>query len=316
MRSTTCATFLALLFGLTGSSVAIEVGDNFASNPLDSGSPWSFGVGSNTNSQFSYSSAGLGVHIDTRLPTARFDLPLGLTLDDTSNFTFSARFSFHVTTASPDQFAQFAFGLTNQATTLGDRTGSPANPNGYNTYNTVELDYFPNVSTLFGGPTLSQAVFGGNPGGNATNNFSGNFDSSTVLSNHAPGVTALPQDMLLEAQLAYEAAGRTITLSMYQVGAGDVLTLLDTGVTPLDIDDPPWNGNYDIFNPFVVDTLSIMAYQDGYTSTNDPSVLADVTYRGIHLTIVPEPSSYLLALAGTGIVALARRRMSGAVTPA
>src|SRR4051794_21998768 len=81
------------------SAEARAAGDDFSSNPLSGGSPWAFGVGGNANSQFSWSPGSLSVHLNSSLPSARLDLPLGLVLDDSSNFELRARFSFHITSA-------------------------------------------------------------------------------------------------------------------------------------------------------------------------------------------------------------------------
>jgi hypothetical protein len=187
MRSQAQELILCSLCGLcwshaafAGTSMFTSSSYNFASDPLAADSPWTFGVGSNANGQFVSNSDGLTVLVNSALPTARLDLPLGTTLNDTSTFILTSRFSFHVTTASPDQFAQIAFGLTNHTLTGGDRTGSLADQTSDNTFNTVEFNYFPNVSTLFGGPTLTPTVFGGQGGSepdfDAFSNFASIFD--------------------------------------------------------------------------------------------------------------------------------------------
>ncbi|MGD9720676.1 MAG: hypothetical protein AB7O59_16265 [Pirellulales bacterium] len=303
---------LAIAVSLLLASRAHAVSDDFSTNPLAGGSPWSFGLGSNANGQFSWSPGELTVHIDTSLPTARLDLPLGITLGDSSSFLLSARFSFHVTSAPGDQFGNLSFGLTNHTLSGGDRTGTPMDFNSANTYHTVEFDYFPNVSDIFGGPTLSPAVFGG-PDGSAFNNFASIFGPDSVLGDNTVGVTSLTQDVPLEAQLAYDGGTKTLTLNMYSVGPSESLTLINTELVPLDID--AFGTSYDPFNPFQVDTLSIMAYQDGFTTPQAPSLLADVTFHSIGVSLVPEPSALVLSSLGLlGVAAMAvvrgRRRRS------
>ncbi len=296
MRNMIYRTILALLVGVAGAPAAYGVSDDFSSDPLAGGSPWSFGQGSNANSQFSWSPGELTVHVDTSLPTVRLDLPLGLSLSDTDSFVLSAQFSFQVISAPTFQFAQFAFGLANHTLTGGDRTGTPGNFDSANTYHTVEFDYYPNVSPPFGA-TLSPAVFGGQPvDGNAFHNFASIFGPGSDLGDNTVGITSLPEDTVLEAQLVYDAATRIITLSMYQVESDSSLTLLNTELTPLDIG--AFDSGYDTLNPFSVDSLSLMAYFDAFTSSQDPSLVADVTYHSISLT-VPEPSTVALSLVGS-----------------
>jgi hypothetical protein len=316
MKIKTTFVIVCIAAGLAPRGAAFAASDDFSSNPLAGGSPWTFGLGDNSHGQFSWSPGALTVHVDSSLPTARLDLPLGMALGDSTSFVLSARFSFHVTSAPDDQFAQFAFGLTNAAVSGGDRTGSLANFDSANTYHTIEFDYFPNVSQFFGGPTLSPAVFGG-PDGSAFNNFASIFGPDSVLGDNTTGITELPQDTLLEARLNYDGPTKTLTMSMFAVGPGDVLSLLDTELVPLDID--AFGSSYDPFNPFVVDTLSIMAYHDGFTTAEDPSLAGDITFDRIGVTVAPEPSSLGLCSAGTiaffGLWALRRGSRGDSLLP-
>jgi hypothetical protein len=305
---------LFTLFSLLMAPAAHAVSDNFSTNPLTSGA-WSFGVGDNSHNQFTWTPGALSVHLDSSLPTARLDLPLGTTLSDSSSFLLTARLSFHITSAPGDQAAQIAFGLTNHTLTGGDRTGTPANFSSDNTFNTVEFNYFPNVSPSFGGPTLTPAVFGGSSGGDAFSNFAAIFGDASNLGSHSPpGITQLPQDTVLEAHLAYNGASKIATLTMYQVDSHGALTQLNTG--PLELDLGAFGGGYDATNPFLVDSLSIMTYQDGFTTPAETSLVGDITYQSIGLTLVPEPSTAVLALlAGIAFIPL-RRRLRRSCFPA
>ncbi len=299
-------TVLCVLFGLLSAGRADAVSDDFSSNPLALGSPWSFGAGSNANSQFAWSPAALTVHLNSSLPVARLDRPLGTTLNDSASFQLSAQFSFDITNAPADQGMQIAFGLVNHTVTGSDRTGMPANFFSANTYDTFEFNYFPNASAF--GPTLAPAVFGGpDPSGYSFANFASIFGPPSNLGDNVnPDITELPQHTTLEADLAYDGISKIVTLTMYQVGPGNALTILNTGVPALDLGQ--FGSGYDLSNPFVVDTLSIMAYNDGFTTADNPSLMADVTFGSISL-VVPEPSSVVLALlAGLCLVSSFRRK--------
>jgi hypothetical protein len=52
--------------------------------------------------------------------------------------------------------------------------------------------------------------------------------------------------------------------------------VLDTELTPLGL---VASGSYDTNFPFRVDALAIMAYQDGYTTNTDPSLVANLAFE-------------------------------------
>lgn len=286
---------------------ALNVSSNFSTDPL-TGGLWSFGAGSNVNSQFAWDSGGssLLVHVDSSLPTARLDLPIGATLTTGTDFTLTCRFSFKVTSAPFNGGMQFAFGLVNHSLTRDNRTGLPTDPfypdpGSTNVFNTVEFNYFPSQGT-FGGPTLTPSVFGAqNGGGDAFGNFASVFGLGSRLDdNIAPAITALPQDTLLLATLGYSAATQMLSLTMQQVNPDLSLTTLDTGVPALSLSS--------LAPSFAVDSLAIMTYADGYASS-PTALVGDMNIRQIAVSSpVPEPSAALLLLCGGGIFTLARRR--------
>ena len=304
---------VALTAALAASSVHALVED-FSSDPF---ATWSFGVGDNSNSQFTWNTdlpkytgdaaGSLTAHLNSSLPTARFDRALGGSYTDTDSFTLATRFSFAVTSAPGDQFMQIAFGLVNSAQTGGDRTGSASTS--ADVYHTVEFNYFPNVSTFFStGPTLSPAVFGANKSDNAFNNFAAFFFSEADLGDNTTGITELPQALTLQATLTYNGIAKTLSLTIHRVEADGSLTLLDIEQPPMSLTSLPPFTNYDGGAPFVVDTLAIMAYQDGFTTAANPSLEADVTFERFEFTVIPEPSTALLTLGALAVVGLLGRR--------
>lgn len=298
-----------LLLAFTASLEAIDVVSDFSKNPLTTGG-WSFGVGNNSNNQFAWNqpASSLKVHLDSSLPTVRFDLPIGATLTTSTDFTVTAKFSFTITSAPPNEGMQLAFGLVNHALTGGNRTGTPADFSSDNVFNTVEFNYFPNVSPLYGsGRTLTPAVFGSLSGSrDAFGNFASVFGSGADLGDNAPpAVNELPQSTLLQATLNYIASTQLLTLAVQQVNGDSSLTTLNTGVPPLSLS---------LISPtFIVDSLAIMAYQDGFNG--DPftsplvALIADMDIRQIGVsTPVPEPAGTLLLLGAGSVLALIRRR--------
>ena len=304
---------LGLLAALNRLVVAASLTESFSTDPF---AHWSFGIGAtdpSTNhfvwNQFAppaYTGDALGrleVHLNSSLPTVRLQRPLGVIVTDTDDFTLTTRFSFNLTSAPGDQFMQIAFGLVNSALTGGDRTGTLTNFFSDNTFHAVEFNYFPNVSTFFGtGPTLAPAVFGAQIATNADAfaNFISIFGPESDLGDNTNGVTSLPQNVTLQAVLAYTATNRTLTLTMSQVNSNGTLTLLDTGLGPLNLGASGYNTNF----PFKVDALAIMAYQDGFTTTNDPSLIADLQFQEIVFTTsaYQPPSFVTINVISTNVV--------------
>ena len=313
---------------LTITAHAAGVSDNFSSNPLAAGSPWSFGIGSNANNQFVWNNnapayagdapGSLTVNLNSSLPTARFDDPLGTTLTDTSSFTVSAVFSLNMQSAA-GQFMQIAFGLTNSSSTGGDRTGSPANYSAATIPTTRWSSIISRTSIRsMGGPTITPSIFGATTAA---------MRSPISIRSSAPRAiwqitrAALPRYRqalrLLDAQVAYDGLTKTATLTVAQVNADGSLTPLDTQF-PIQMNLTDFGSGYDPSNPFVVNTLSIMAYQDGFTTSADPSLVATLVVQNISLslvTAVPEPSTLAMLLIAGSTAALAARSYSSAPRP-
>jgi len=264
---------------------AVSLTEDFSANPFTT---WSFGIGDNSNNQFTWNSNAsavytgdatgeLDVHLNSALPTARLQRPLGVTLTDTNSFTLSAVFSFTITSAPDDQLMQIAFGLVNSSTTGGDRTGSLDDFYSDNVFSSIEFDYFPNVSAIYGGPTLTPTVFGAQagPGADAFANIASIFGDASDLGRHTNGITSLPQNVTLQAVLHYDGDTKTITITMGQVNPDGSGTCLDTELPALNL----VAAGYETDFPFVVDSLAIMAYNDGFTTPDDPSLVADLKFQ-------------------------------------
>jgi hypothetical protein len=321
-------TLLAALavFAAHAATGQLTVSDDFSSDPIATGR-WSFGAGSNANQQFSWSATApayagdaagsLAVRLNSSLPSARLQRPIGATLSGAVDFSLSVRFSMKVIAAPPDEALQIAFGLVQGGITGSNRTGSGSGPNMVpaDVFHTVEFNYFPQPSTFdpsTPGPALSPAVFGAPKEGNAFNNFASYFESQSDLGANESGIKELPQEQTLQATLDFSSASQTLALTMFLVGVDGSLTLLNTEVPPMPLSPPPRFTTYDRNAPFQVDALAIMAYRDGYlASSTAPSLVADLVFQRFDLTSpIPEPGTALLVFCGIGVLAGRRRQRS------
>jgi hypothetical protein len=60
---------------------------------------------------------------------------------------------------------------------------------------------------------------------------------------------------------------------------------------------------YDVIFPFQVDSLAIMAYHDGFTTTNNPSLIANLQFQQFEFTdSLPQPPDHVsVAILSTNV---------------
>lgn len=142
--------------------------ERFSTDPTDSDNLVLAGAGLDRVSWDPGPAAWLGDHPGSAVATydasaapGLFGFRLAHKLDQNDVFSFAAliRIRSEGFVADPNGFFQISFGLWNSATTGLDRTGDLTSFAG-DTFDLVELDWFPNVSPFFGGPYLSPSVFG------------------------------------------------------------------------------------------------------------------------------------------------------------
>jgi hypothetical protein len=261
---------LMLLVVLVAAPARAAVVERFGSDPLSGASP--FFLEGEASPRFTFIASEpphfqgdrrgtLRVLYDTTLPTARISKPLGEVLSLDENLSFGAVLTIrsHGFAADPNGFSQIAFGLWNASTTGLGRTLFPSD-----SFDLLELDYFANV-TEFGGPFLSPTVFGGNAGGNAFFNFT--FQSREV---------ALPFDVPLLVQGRFDAAARTLTVSVRRHAGGPRFEAVPGAELTVDLST--------VSPTYLVDVLGIAAYGEGW-----PSLRAEVDFDLLYFGPLPPP---------------------------
>lgn len=219
----------------------------------------------------------LTVHYDASMPTAWYVRPIdpasGHTLDPCDDFAFDVTFTVRSAGffADPDQFAQIGWGLINTETTGEDRAGGSAGPYAYDV---TTFDYFPNVSPLYGGPTMGPAIIR-SPGGSFFGSIAFTFGDETDIDTTA-GEASIVLDQQCTARVAYDAATRSAALTIRQgqqyldiniTGAGGYggfdgdPTTIQTALGPDDV--------------FEVDAFALTAWEDTFNPFG-ASVIADV----------------------------------------
>jgi hypothetical protein len=191
------------------------------------------------------SPGSLLVRYDSTQESTRAVVPLEELYTEEDDFIFGAILTirpegFH---ADPFGFHPVTFSLINDETTGFDRTGDPTDFRA-DTFDTIEVAYFPQVSPLFGGPFLTPTAFGSPIGDDAFANIAFGYAPFEIL----PG---LPHLVTLE----HRAAESRLILTVHALGAGGRPVPLPGGTTEADLS---W------LTGFSVDTLAVTAYRDGF----------------------------------------------------
>lgn len=252
--------------------------EDFADDPLAAGR---FSVPPDHSAgRFTYDAQEqfLIVHYDTVEPTAWYMRPIdlvgGRTLGRYDGFEFTVTFRIRSEGfyADPNGFAQIAWGLVNSQTSGDDRAGGSAGPYAYDC---ATFDFFPNVSPLYGGPTVGPTVIHSDDGEGFFANIDFSFGAETTIDTESGDETIL-LDTAYTALVAYSGADQTATVTLYQ---GDYALMInadgDGGYGGFDGDATTVQTILVIDNPFTVDTFALTAWQDTYCPGYS-SVVADV----------------------------------------
>ena len=275
---------MVLLAVSAGAALAKGAGfdEDFSTDPIGSGR-WTLPDGGANRFTYHATDRTLTAHYNSLQPTARLVRAVGLPATAGARVRVNVDFEIRSDgfAADPDGFAQIAFGMMNQATTGSDRTS----PQG-NSFDMFGVDYFPNVSTLYGGPTLSPTIITSDLGTGLYGAILFEWGSETMLDD--AGESPLPLDTRLVAKLLYRRQGDN---------AQAILRILQ-GDTPLPINavgtgNPPGSGGPDgdattiVTNlgsgRFIVDAFGLLLWQD-YWAGSTPSVRADVIFRHVQVS--------------------------------
>jgi len=302
--------------GAVGSEVSI-LREDFAGDPvaLDRAQ-----VTAGDANRFTFDSVGgtLTAAYDTALSTAKLAWPLPVTLDQGVGFRVDVDFTLLNVSAIDNGFAQIAFGFVNSVTTGNDRVGGSTGDG----FDVVTVDYFPNISPMFGGPTLSPTVVETDDG---VSGFLPSFDDPTTPEDEStPGSIvfpfgdetdltnegSLPLGTPIHATLTYDEAIRLLTLrvdgvDINSVGAGD---LGSGGSGGQDGDITTIENFLPDEAQFSVDSFAITLWEDTFGVSGVSTVQADVRFDSFEVFVkVPEPASAMILLITAGFVAGRRR---------
>lgn len=302
-----------LWIGATTRAVGNEMSilsENFMDDPVVSGQAQ---VTAGDASRFTYDGVAdtLTAAYDTALPTAKLAWQLPTTLDQNTGFRFDVDFTLFNVSAISTGFAQVAFGLIHSTTTGNDRVGGTTADG----YDVVTVDYFPNISDIFGGPTLTPTAIETDDGASG---FLQTFDDPNTpnVNESSPGSIifpfgqetdmtdegSLPEGTPLHASLTYDEAMRLLTL---RIDGEDINSVGDSGIS----------GGHDgdihtiqSFLPaeaeFSVDSFAITLWEDTFGASGVSTVQADVRFDSFEVFVkVPEPASAMILLIAAGFVA-------------
>jgi hypothetical protein len=283
VRVPVLAALLALALGATAIAGAGFVED-FSTDPIAAGR-WTVLEGDAGRFVYDAGAHALTAHYDTALPTARLARNIGVSAAASGWCRFAVEFEIRSDGfyADPNGLAQIAFGLMNRTRTGPDRTSLAAN-----SYDVLGLDYFPNVSEEFGGPTLSPTIIISDPGTGFWNAVRFEWGSETRLDD--AGESPLPLDTRLTAQVDYAWDGG--------VGRATLRILRDQQALPINVGgtgNPPGTGGADgdpttivttlADGDFLVNMFGLLLWQDTWAIGS--SVVADVAFYRISVDARP-----------------------------
>ncbi len=203
----------------------------------------------------------LAVTFDSLESTSRILRVLPSAVTESDDFVFGALITIRSSGFEPDPFGfhPITVSLVNTATTGDDRTGDITDFRA-DTFDTLELAYFPNVSPFFGGPFLSPTAFGEPIADDAFANFSFNSAEFTLL----PDVTYL-------VELEHSAGARTLAVQVSVVSSTGRAVPLADGSIAADLSG---------LTGFTLDAIGVSMYHDGFNlfAQSGRSLLATVDY--------------------------------------
>lgn len=285
---------IALVGVVAPASAATLLLEDFATDPIAAGRATTSG----NAARFSAVSGGVVAHYDSTLPTAKLQWALPRSLDQSEDFDFEVDFRIASDNLVLDQNigGQISFGLSNSLTTGDDRAGGTTQ----DAFDVVALDYFPNISPAFGGPSLGPSVVMSDNGGSFFSRIEFPFGIESRLDVEGP----LPLDVMLTARLSYESGPRRLTLHLE--GPGGPLDINSGAFGGPDVDNATIQHTLPSSAAFSVDSFSLLLWEETFGFS---TVRADVTFERVLVQdalAVPEPATWALLLTGLAAVGTPR----------
>lgn len=278
-------TILAAAVPGTAAGGEITWVEDFADDPLIAGR---FSLRPpNAAERFTYD-AGQGLltgHYDSFEPTVWYMRPLdavhGHAFGRYDQFEFSVTFRIRSEGfyADPDMFAQIGWGLVNAQTTGPDRAGCDNEAS--KAFDCASFDFFPNVSPIYGGPTLGPTVIHSDRG---SDNYYSSIDfpfyqESTISIPHGDETILL--DVVYTAYVMYDPIQQVATLTLYQDGRPLAINTEGAGgVGGPDGDITTIQRFLTIDRGFAVDSFALLLWRDS-CNYGWSSVIADVDFLQI-----------------------------------
>ncbi len=194
--------------------------------------------------------------------------------------------------ADESTMAQIAFGLINTEITgdvrIGDCSGQYAEVP--DAFAIITIDYYPNESSLWGGPSLGPTLVNTDDGGSFCSALEFTFGNETDMTTEGPLPLDVPLTFRLESTCHRDTGEQTLTVTVDGPNGPILINTEGDGAQAGGPDGDPTTIQTTASKPLlVVDALAITLWEDTFLFGPPASLVADVRFDEMRLVVSGPP---------------------------